>query len=110
MGVVFGLPDRLEVGIAWSPYDVLEQPGPDSRGSGDVSVAIKKQVLEPSSSQPGWSIELGTQLDTSEAGHLEHRASPARDGSGVHGRGGVDVARADRLRSDVAGHGRGLEL
>ena len=71
VGVVFGLPDRLEVGIAWSPYDVLEQPGPDSRGSGDVSVAIKKQVLEPSSSQPGWSIELGTQLDTSEAGHLE---------------------------------------
>ena len=68
---MFGLPDDFELGVAWSPYDVLEQPGPDSRGSGDVSFAVKKQLFTPSSSQPGWSVELGTQLDTSEAGHLE---------------------------------------
>jgi len=71
VGVVFGLPNDFELGVAWSPYDVLEQPGPDSRGSGDVSFAVKKLLLAPSPSHPGWSIELGTQLDTSEAGHLE---------------------------------------
>lgn len=71
VGLVFGLPDRLELSLGWSPYDVLEQPGPDSRGSGDVSAALRKQWLEPSPSRPGWSMDLGTRLDTSEAGHLE---------------------------------------
>lgn len=71
IGVVFGLPHDFELGVAWSPYDVLEQPGPDSRGSGDVSFAVKKLLLAPSPSQPGWSVELGSHLDTAEAGHLE---------------------------------------
>lgn len=71
IGVIFGLPDDWEFGIAWSPYDVLEQPGPNSRGAGDTSFALKKLVLAPSPTQPGVSVELGTQLDTSEAGHLE---------------------------------------
>lgn len=71
IGVVFGLPNDFELGIAWSPYDVLDQPGPDSRGSGDVSFALKKLLLAPSEAQPGWSVELGTHLDTAEAGHLE---------------------------------------
>lgn len=71
IGLVVGLPDDFEASVSWSPYDVLVQPGPDSRGSGDTAFAIKKRLLAASASHPEWSLELGTQLDTSEAGHLE---------------------------------------
>lgn len=71
VGLVYGLPHAAELSLAWSPYAVLDRPGRDSRGAGDVSVATKMLLLEPAPGRPAWSLELGTHLDTGEAGHLD---------------------------------------
>lgn len=69
VGLVLGLPHSNELSIAWSPYAVIRRPGPDARQTGDVSFALKNQLIEPSATAPAWSIEVGTHLAAGEAGH-----------------------------------------
>ena len=77
VGLVFGLPHRNELSIAWAPYSVRRQPGSDARQTGDVSFALKNQLTLATEAFPAWSIELGTHLAAGEAGH--HRGEGAAD-------------------------------
>lgn len=69
VGLVVGLPHRNELSVAWSPYAVMSRPGPDARSAGDASFSLRNQLLAPSESTPGWSLEVGTHLAAGEVGH-----------------------------------------
>jgi hypothetical protein len=91
VGLVLGLPHHNELSIAWSPYAVIRRPGPDARRTGDVSFALKNQLVEAHGSTPAWSIELGTHLAAGEAGH-------------TRGEGASDLYAATALAQSYGAH------
>lgn len=80
----YGTSDDTDLFVGWSPFQVLEQPGPDGEGSSDLVIGARHRLWHGTDSRPSGAVVLSGKL-------------PAASGNSGLGTGETDLRIAGVL-------------
>lgn len=64
----YGVGERSQINVAWSPWIHIETPGGDEFGIGNLELAWKQRVIDAHDSRPGIGVEVGAVFPTGSRG------------------------------------------